>query len=183
MLCPRYGPQVSTPARFGRYPMRIVVFSDSHNNFAGMLAVVDARPDGDLFIHLGDGEREFADLQALYPQKRMLGVAGNCDWGSVGKLVDTALCGGVKVFFTHGHTFGVKGGLENLLRAARTMGAEVALFGHTHVAVTGYDNGLHYMNPGSLSRPLRGSPTYGIVDITAGGIVTHIVEVDRGMSK
>ena len=33
------------------------------------------------------------------------------------------------------------------------------------------------MNPGSLSIPRQGGPTYGILDITSQGIMTNIVEV------
>ena len=35
------------------------------------------------------------------------------------------------------------------------------------------------MNPGSLSKPRNYMPSYGIIDITEGGILTNVVEVKR----
>ncbi len=53
--------------------------------------------------------------------------------------------------------------------------AYVLLFGHTHNAVTEYEDGLYIMNPGSLS---GSTGTYGTLDIVPAGIVTNIVHID-----
>ena len=68
----------------------------------------------------------------------------------------------------------VKYGLSNLVAAAEERGAQIALFGHTHQAMTEYRGGLYLMNPGSLSGP---SGTYGIIDLTPAGIVTNILHL------
>lgn len=49
------------------------------------------------------------------------------------------------------------------------------LFGHTHQPLTEYDDGLYMLNPGSL----HGGGTYGVLDITAAGVVMNIVEDRR----
>lgn len=160
--------------------MRIVVFSDSHNNYRALEQIVLEQPQADYFLHLGDGEREFDDLAAVFPEKKMLGVCGNCDWGSTGKVVDMLRAGGRRIFFAHGHTFHVKSGIEDFIHTARSVGADIALYGHTHVACKSYEDGLYIMNPGSVTRSHRGPASYGIVDITAAGAALNIVPFGRG---
>lgn len=157
--------------------MRVIVMSDSHRNFRNVLRVVDRHPDADLYIHLGDGEREFESVQDLYPERRYLWVAGNCDFASDTASSDLVKLCGKNVLLTHGHTYYVKQTLLELKSAARICHADVVLYGHTHVAYTEYDNGLYVMNPGSLSVPRSGGASYGILDITSQGIMTNIVEV------
>lgn len=157
--------------------MRIIVMSDSHRNFRNVLKVVEKHPEADLFIHLGDGEHEFEDVQNLYPNYRYVFVSGNCDFGSTSKNSDLLKLAGKNVLITHGHTYGVKDSLSELKSAARICHATVVLYGHTHVSRTEYDGGIYLMNPGSLSIPRHGGPSYGILDITSQGIVTNIVEV------
>lgn len=155
--------------------MRIVVFSDSHRNFDVLHKIVCSQPDAEVFIHLGDGEREFEEIKMAFPDKRMYGVCGNNDWGSQQKDFDVIVCAHKRIFFTHGHLFGVKVDLDNLLNTAKNYGADIVQYGHTHISHTDYIDGLHILNPGSVSLPQAGPPSYGIVDITSAGIVTSIV--------
>ena len=46
--------------------------------------------------------------------------------------------GGKRVFFSHGHMYGVKVGLEQFLEGARNVKADIALFGHTHRPMLDY---------------------------------------------
>ena len=158
--------------------MRIIVFSDSHGNYSALRDVVEKhRDEADFFIHLGDGEREFERIAQEYPALELRGVRGNCDWASTGKLTDALRVSGRKVFFTHGHIFHVKAELDSLKQTARGLGATIALFGHTHIAFTEYDDGLYLLNPGSISAQGLGRASYGIIDITPAGIITNIVRV------
>ncbi|HNW05286.1 MAG TPA: metallophosphoesterase family protein, partial [Oscillospiraceae bacterium] len=84
---------------------------------------------------------------------------------------------GKTVFYTHGFRFGVKSGLADLKREARSLGADIALYGHTHIPYVAYEDGLYLMNPGSIGRPRVGKPNYGIVDITDGGTLLHTAEL------
>lgn len=156
--------------------MRIVVFSDSHNNYFALKNIVVKEQNADWFIHLGDGEREFETLTSNFPYRPMRNVSGNCDWGSMTKAYDLMTLDGKKIFFTHGHTLGVKLGMDTLKRKAGESGADIVLFGHTHEAMTAYEDGVYYMNPGSVSQPRNGPKSYGVVEITPAGIVTFIVE-------
>lgn len=133
--------------------------------------------DADCFIHLGDGEREVDEVRSIYPQLAIHFVRGNCDFGSVEPASRVLDIGGKRIFYTHGHEYGVKFGLDTLKQTARRNGAQIVLFGHTHTAFTEYDDGLYLMNPGSAVHPRNGRAGYGMVDITDAGIVTNLVRL------
>lgn len=160
--------------------MRIVVFSDSHKNYLVLQSIVSSQPEAELFIHLGDGEQEFQQLKEAFPHKRMLGVRGNCDWGSDGRDSDKIICEEKCIFFTHGHLYGVKAGLDRIEEEARFMNVDILLFGHTHFAYSTFKKGLFIMNPGSVTSPAEGRPSYGVIDITRGGIFMNIVHLNQG---
>ena len=69
----------------------------------------------------------------------------------------------------------MKYGLYEALSAARRSKADVLLFGHTHVPLAEYRDGVYLLNPGSLNGSFG---TYGTLDITSAGIVTNIVGPD-----
>ena len=103
-----------------------------------------------------------------------LAVRGNCDMASSLPPVGKYEAQGVRIFYTHGHLYGVKSGQYTIVCAAREKKAQVLLYGHTHQAFTGYEDGLYMMNPGSLN---SWEPTYGTLDITPQGIVTNVVKL------
>lgn len=157
--------------------MRILVVSDSHGDEGALLRALEAQPAAHTVIHLGDGAREAADAATGCPDRVFYGVRGNCDWSSDAAGLMYAreeTCGGKRLFFTHGHLYGVKGGLYRVTCAARERGADILLFGHTHVPLTDYDDGLYILNPGSLA-----NGAYGIVDITPAGIVPALMRLRR----
>ena len=152
--------------------MRILVVSDTHGSDGDLRRALLSQPRAELVIHLGDGEAELQRAKSSFPEKMFLQVRGNCDWGSTQPAVGEYTAEGVKLFYTHGHLYGVKSGVYSAVCAARERGAQVLLYGHTHNAFTDYDDGLYLMNPGSLS---GWRPTYGTLDLTPQGIVTNIV--------
>ena len=42
---------------------------------------------------------------------------------------------------------------------------DIILFGHTHLAITEYENTRYFVNPGSLSHGALGFRSYGVIDI------------------
>ena len=154
--------------------MRILVVSDSHGSAYGLRRAIMAQPKAEVVIHLGDGEDDVARVKNLFPEKMFLSVKGNCDLGSQLPPTGEFTVEGVKIFYTHGHLYGVKSGFYTLECAAREKKAQVALFGHTHNAFEDYADGLYLLNPGSLS---GWEPSYGTVDITPQGIVTNVVKL------
>lgn len=158
--------------------MRILVVSDTHRNVGNLRAALLAQPQAELVIHLGDGEDDVALLKPSFPEKTFLQVRGNCDWGSNLPYTGVYTAEGVTIFYTHGHLYNVKSGLYQAECAAREQKARVLLFGHTHHALTDYDDGLYLMNPGSAGHCSLSEPSsYGTLDITPQGIVTNIISI------
>ena len=154
--------------------MRILVVSDTHRDAFSLRQAILKQPTADVVIHLGDGADEAQEMKESFPEKMFLMVRGNCDWGSMLPNEGDAAFAGKNIFYTHGNTYDVKYGLYEATSAARDHKADILLFGHTHNALTDYQDGLYIMNPGSL----HGSQgTYGILDITDAGIVTNILKI------
>lgn len=154
--------------------MRILVVSDTHRDGSALRRAVLCQPQAQVVIHLGDGADEASEVRLLHPGKMFLQVCGNCDWGSSLPREGDIVLEHRKIFYTHGHLYGVKYGMEKVKEAARARKADVVLFGHTHRALMEYDRGFYVMNPGSLC---GGGATYGILDITDAGIVTNIIKL------
>ena len=150
---------------------KIIVVSDTHGDFDVLYDIVTRNQVADMFIHLGDGEREYDDVRNLYPEKAFLYVRGNNDWGDQ-PIFRTFSLDGHKFYLTHGHRLS-RSDLESLLSAvASTNGCDIALFGHTHVPCNLVENGVTLFNPGSPSLP-RGmsKPSFGIITINNDGTV------------
>jgi len=149
--------------------MKILVVSDTHGDSGRLKEVLDRNNDFDMLIHLGDGENDFREIQALYPTKGMVYVAGNCDYG-VHSDEHIAVAGGQKILCCHGHRYGVNFGIEMLASVALQKECSIALYGHTHVPKIETLGGVMVMNPGSLTLPRGGSErSYGVIEISENG--------------
>ena len=161
--------------------MRIIAISDTHGNYSALSSVFLRNSDADWFIHLGDGERELNRFIIEHPEyiEKVLHVSGNCDVGSLSpEYVVLPLSNGHKLFATHGHTVGVKGGLDRLKGRAEKLECDIVLYGHTHVRQNTFADGLYILNPGSASCPHDGrKPSFGTVDISDAGVLLNIADV------
>lgn len=154
--------------------MRILVTSDTHRDPGSLRQAIMAQPKAEVVIHLGDGAEDVDSLRFSFPDRTFLQVKGNCDWGSTLPAVGEYETEGVKIFYTHGHLYGVKSGDYTIVSEARSRKANILLFGHTHQPREDYEDGLYVMNPGRLSGY---GPTYGIIDITGQGIVLNVMKL------
>lgn len=132
--------------------MKILVLSDSHSTLSFMRRCIDAvKPD--MLIHLGDHFDDGVAMKEEYPHIPLYQVPGNCDRYRCPPNQPEILIpriGGVTLYMTHGHCHKVKIYLGALLRDARASGAQIALYGHTHVADCHQEeDGLWVLNPGS----------------------------------
>lgn len=160
--------------------MRIVVFSDSHGITTAMEAAIQQQKNAKLFIHLGDGLEEFKRIMEKYPSKEYWCARGNCDYTAPEESTVYSWVKDIKIMYTHGHHWHVKVDLDDLKLMAREKEARIALYGHTHISHVSYDDGLHIMNPGSISCPKDYScPTYGTIDIQGKNIVCNIVKMEN----
>ena len=159
--------------------MKILVFSDTHGCPAFMQkAVSDHLAHGgvDMMIHLGDGWRDFADLQAKYPDIPAHAVRGNCDeWGNACKLPPSrvVIADGFTFFLTHGHTLHVKNDILMAAASAAREKAGVLLYGHTHMSDDHREDTVYgtvrCINPGSAGAGFR--PTYAVLEIVQGQLL------------
>ena len=79
--------------------------------------------------------------------------------------------------YTHGDLYGVKYHTEGLRRLARETGADIVLYGHTHISNIEYADGLYIVNPGTVSGARSGCCSYAVIDIEQGGIMPIIKKV------
>ena len=149
----------------------ILIVSDTHGKLTRLAELIEYRQklllEGEVLnlIFLGDG---LNDLFSCEKYNNIIShiVRGNCDTGvrftPFGEEIPfyrLITVGNYRVFLTHGNLFNVKYDREELCRAAADMGADIVLFGHTHVptleyikkgSVRGVNKDLVLFNPGSL---------------------------------
>ena len=135
--------------------MKIGIVSDSHGSYAHIDSMLNHKEalNAELWLFAGDIAMD-ADYLAMVTDKEVIWVAGNNDWPG-GRLPDyeTADIAGHTILLTHGHLFGVNFGLHNLQQAALDVGADIVVYGHTHVAVEKRIGDVLILNPGSIARP------------------------------
>jgi len=160
--------------------MKITVFSDSHGHTEVMgQAMFKIAAHISAAVHLGDNAADADGLIKLYGSIPFYRVAGNCDGffarGDAPESLTVEL-GGVKCFITHGHNYSVKRGYDKLKAKSAAEGARVCMFGHTHEPDLFRENGVLFVNPGSVSLPRGGfGPSYAVLDINGGEIQAAII--------
>lgn len=145
--------------------MKILVFSDSHRSLSGMYAAIDLHQPQQV-IHLGDMMYDAEEVAEHYPRLPFCLVPGNCDgWGAAVPVIKQITLAGKSILLSHGHRWGVKSGHDAAIAAARAAGADILLFGHTHIPLCQQlEDGLWMMNPG----PARSS--YGLLVLEDGTV-------------
>ena len=143
--------------------MKILIVSDIHGNYLNMKKVIDNEVNFDYFFLLGDvlsgpdiegyDPDRLAELLNEYSSK-IFYVSGNCDVSRM-DLLDFYMDRDYmfipidkKMFFlTHGHLYN-----EHHLPDIE-MDFNVYMQGHTHIPVMKEENGIVYLNPGSITLP------------------------------
>jgi len=128
--------------------MKILLLSDSHRDVESMLTAF-RRETPDLVVHLGDHLEDGRKLQQRFPDCPMTLLPGNCDFSSEAPT-QLLTVEGNRLFLCHGHTFGVKSTLLRGFYAAREENAQAFFFGHTHIPLCLWQEGLLLCNPGSI---------------------------------
>lgn len=157
--------------------MRIAVISDSHGRGSIVDRIIRREKKTEVIIFLGDVTSDIEDFTYEYTDKKFYIVSGNCDRFSQFPYSAVADIAGVRIFMTHGHTLGVKGGTGALKQAAKQSDCQIALYGHTHIPDIKYEDGLYIVNPGSCTRSRDGSNSYAVIDIRENGILPTIIRI------
>lgn len=147
--------------------MKILVLSDTHGEIEKAEEVIRKSRGINLIIHLGDYYRDAQKLSDLFPDIPVEYIHGNSDFMIDDVPAEKILqFNGKKIFITHGHKYSVKWDYEKLFRKAEEIGADVILFGHTHVPKLVSKNKCLILNPGSISDPRENSnESYAIIEI------------------
>ncbi len=150
-----------------------IVISDSHSRQGAVDRVRHLFCENDFIVHLGDGSADMRPVMDMFPEKTYV-MKGNCDfYYGLDECVTEAE--GVRIFCCHGHRYGVKHGLERLSARAKELDCTVALYGHTHIADIGTEDGVLCINPGALGDYAR--PSYCFMAVHRGKVTPSIVNL------
>lgn len=171
----------------------ILIVADSHGSYGTLRSILKQfGAESDALIFAGDGIAELAavadegcdnsDFQKFIPPV-IAAVEGNNDQDSFSfrnyvsdspyyfeaqiPLNQIITACGHKIFVTHGHRFSLYEGIDNVVEAAIENEAEIAVFGHTHIAMECFYSGnVQVVNPGSCALP-RGSqpPVFALMKL------------------
>ena len=158
--------------------MLIAVVSDTHGDegsIAKVLEIVE-RAKAEMIIHLGDYVQDAKEIARKY-KGRLVCVKGNCDFGSdiANELVEEIE--GKRILITHGHRYDVKNSLTRLMFKAKELEVDIALFGHTHIALTEEVLGVWFINPGSAAESRYGAESIAFISIENDKINVNIKEL------
>jgi hypothetical protein len=157
--------------------MRIGVLSDTHGDQATIRQITKLTTDVDMWLHAGDCSQD-ADYLASLVTVPVVAAKGNCDGPTNARLDEFVEVLGHKIWLTHGHRYGVKRGIQELMQVAKQQGIQVVIYGHTHVPDNRCCEGILFFNPGSGNCSYGGGGTYGVLDINVTQVVGSIIEKD-----
>ena len=90
-------------------------------------------------------------------------VQGNNDFFSDLPREIVVKIGKYNALVTHGHPYYVNMGYEHLVREAKKRKMDMVIYGHTHRPVITKENGIHVLNPGSLTYPRQEGRQYSYI--------------------
>lgn len=148
---------------------QLLITADVHGSFNTWMTIRELLAAGDGLAVAGDlfdtryGNYGSQDFVPDFIKKDLDGfphpfyyVYGNCDVGAFfpgykkEKIFDAF---GKTIFLHHGHG-----------RPAVPTGADIVIQGHTHLCMLEEQNGRIYLNPGSMTCPRNGLPSYAYMD-------------------
>jgi putative phosphoesterase len=139
--------------------------SDSHENTDSISVVRNTFSDADYLIHCGDC------CVNSFAMNGYLTVEGNVDRPNQFPNQIILDCPPFKMLIVHGHTlFGSVISLRNMAYYAKKHACNILAFGHCHMYIDEYFDGVRILNPGSVFDNRDGSePSLMIVEIESNG--------------
>lgn len=150
--------------------MKILIVSDTHGKLRNFDAVLEQEKQVDMLLHLGDVDHDDDYMEAVLDCPVHI-IAGNNDFFSGLPHEEMLQIGKYQVFMTHGHNYYVSAHTRRLKEAARSRGADIVMYGHTHKPDIDTSEDVIAINPGSLSYPRQGGgrATYIIMEVSDDG--------------
>ena len=143
--------------------MRILLLSDTHTSTSFIDCI--NHENCDICFHAGDSQLIASEFNSL----PLLGVCGNCDFGAGFHESINFSTEKYNYLVVHGHNDNVKYDLENLALRAKNEGANIAIYGHTHVVNVEKIDDIILINPGSYVQSRSKYPnTYMVFDEESG---------------
>ena len=101
-------------------------------------------------------------------------MSGNNDFFSHLPWEEEFFIGDHHVFITHGHGYFVGMNEDRLKAEARGRGADIVMYGHTHMPALTVEPDLMTLNPGSISYPRQKGrrPSYIMMEVDREGRVS-----------
>lgn len=141
---------------------QLLLISDNHTEAGILHEVLTHNEDCDEAIHLGDSQFTYDDTEL----SRFVRVKGNTDFYPEFPAEEIVSINGIRAFCAHGHVHQVNRTRDILVNQAKMHHCDFAFYGHTHVARYEEIDGVHVINPGSISQSRsRVEETYAVVTI------------------
>lgn len=149
--------------------MKIGITGDTHRNTQAIRQIISMVPPVEMWLHTGD---HAADANLLHNLSGLpvTSVTGNCDYIRDAAKPDELLeIEGFHIWLTHGHKYIGHHEAADMAWWGRQLGADIIVYGHTHVPRNEYYGDILLLNPGSPCRPRGGSqPSFAVLTLTAG---------------
>lgn len=166
--------------------IKLVVMSDSHGD-RGVVEEIKNRYLGQVDAIFHNGDSELPSDDAIWSGIQV--VAGNCDYEPGYQLHLVTKLPNLTVAQTHGHLHAINFMWDRLVYFAQEHEADICLYGHLHRADAWQEEGIVFINPGSVLQP-RGEvleKLYALVTVTATTIKVDFYDLKHqiypGLSK
>jgi len=128
----------------------------------------------DAVVHLGDFRHDGQAMAEKLDIPVYLIRGDNDPWEGEKELVIE--CEGHKIYATHGHYHDVDSSTEKLIKAAKSSGADMALYGHNHRPDLQKKEGIQLVNPGSLFF-VENERSFAYIEIFSDQIKAEIIRI------
>jgi len=153
--------------------LKILILSDSHGFCTTALEAIELESP-EMILHLGDVVRDCSVIQSSCPDIPIRFVIGNSDPESAEPTIDKFTLRGKRFFMTHGHLFGVKMSIDRLVNTALNSGADILLFGHTHIPHHSVVENMLVVCPGTIT---VGDTAYAVLEIKDGEVSCELKQI------
>ncbi len=151
--------------------IKILILSDSHGTNKYIKQAIQKEKPFNYLVHCGDIEGTLKNIDD-YADYEIFAVKGNCDNGHELEKELMFKAGFFNIWVIHGENHRVKSEmkLDTLKKDAKKRGADIVLFGHSHIAEIYKDSetGITFINPGSIGEPRTSAEkvSYAILTLT-----------------
>ncbi|MBQ0064862.1 MAG: metallophosphoesterase [Firmicutes bacterium] len=155
--------------------MKIIVTSDTHSRKRVLNQISKYYKDADYYLNLGDLQDD-----DINDYRDWIFVQGNCDrYNEDFFNIPTSRVitfPGHRLLMLHGHKLNPYTFQSDLIEMGKIFDCDIVCYGHTHITRIEEEQGILFINPGSLNRPKNGNEcSYCVLDIDGDKVSPTIV--------